>query len=67
MFAEWTSLSTIIVANSSGAQSQSVLNKFSGTAGREVAVAVVKQLASTLGLTHPAEPSILVKDEEVRL
>lgn len=66
MFAEWTSLSPIIVANSGGAQSQSVLNKFSGTAGREVAVAVVKQLASSLGLTQTAEPSSLEKDEEVR-
>lgn len=65
MFAEWTSLSPIIVANSSGAQSQSVLNKFSGTAGREVAVAVVKQLASSLGLTQPAEASTLIKDDEV--
>lgn len=65
MFAEWSSLSPIIVANSGGAQSQSVLNKFSGNAGREVAVAVVKQLVSSLGLTQPAEPSTLIKDEEV--
>lgn len=65
MFAEWTSLSPIIAANSNGAQSQSVLNKFSGPAGREVTIAVVKQLAGNLGLTQPAEPSSLTKDEEV--
>lgn len=65
MFAEWTSLSPAIAANSSGAQSQSVLNKFSGLAGREVAVAVVKQLAANLGLTQTPVPSTLIKDEEV--
>lgn len=65
MFAEWASLSPIIAANSNGAQSQSVLNKFSGPAGREVTIAVVKQLAANLGLTQPAEPSALTKDEEV--
>lgn len=66
MFAEWTSLSATIVANSSGAQSQSVLAKFAGLTGREVAVVVVKPLAANLGPTALAEPSSLVKDEEVR-
>lgn len=65
MFAEWASLSPIIIANSNGAQSQSVLNKFSGPAGREVTIAVTKQLAANLGLTQPAEPSSLTNDEEV--
>lgn len=65
MFAEWTSLSSIIVANSNGAQSQSVLTHFSGAAGKEVVVAIVKQLAGSLGLTQTPEPSSLVKDEEV--
>lgn len=65
MFAEWTSLSATILANSSGAQSQSVLAKFAGLTGREVAVVVVKPLAANLGPTALAEPSSLVKDEEV--
>lgn len=68
MYTEWISLSPIIEANSNGAQSQSVLNKFSGAAGREVAVAIVKQLANSLGLTQPAEPNSLAKtlnDDEV--
>lgn len=68
MFAEWTSMSAAIVANSSGAQSQSVLAKFAGLTGREVAVVVVKPLAANLGPTAlKAEPSSLVRDEEVRL
>lgn len=33
--------------------------------GREVTIAVVKQLASNLGITQNAEPSHFIKDEEV--
>lgn len=69
MYTEWISLSHVIEANSNGAQSQSVLNKFSGQAGREVAVAIVKQLAGSLGLTQPVEGSSLTKtlnDDEVK-
>ncbi|XP_046806329.1 ral GTPase-activating protein subunit beta isoform X7 [Lucilia cuprina] len=65
MYGEWVSLSAQISANSCGAQSYSVLNKFPASAGREVAVSVVKQLATNLGITQNAEPSHLVKDEEV--
>ncbi|KAM7352661.1 ral GTPase-activating protein subunit beta isoform 4-T4 [Cochliomyia hominivorax] len=65
MYGEWVSLSSQISANSCGAQSYSVLNKFPASAGREVAVSVVKQLATNLGITQNAEPSHLVKDEEV--
>ncbi|XP_065357088.1 ral GTPase-activating protein subunit beta isoform X5 [Calliphora vicina] len=65
MYGEWVSLSAQISANSGGAQSYSVLNKFPASAGREVAVSVVKQLATNLGITQNAEPSHLVKDEEV--
>lgn len=66
MYTEWISLSPIIEANSNGAQS--VLNKFSGAAGREVSIAIVKQLANSLGLKQPAEPNSLAKtlnDDEV--
>ncbi|XP_055857716.1 ral GTPase-activating protein subunit beta isoform X13 [Episyrphus balteatus] len=65
MYSEWASLSSTIASNSAEAQSSSVLNKFPASAGKEVAVSVVKQLASNLGITQNAEPSHLVKDEEV--
>lgn len=65
MYNEWTSLTSVISTNSAEAQKQSVLNKFSGLAGREVAIAVVKQLAGNLGITQPAEPSSLENDQEV--
>jgi len=65
MYSEWASLSAQISANSCGAQCFSVLNKFPASAGREVVVSVVKQLGTNLGITQNAEPSHLVKDEEV--
>lgn len=64
MYSEWASLSAIIAENSSG-EPKSVLDKFSGPAGREVAIAVVKQLAGNLGISQPAEPSALDSDQEV--
>ncbi|XP_016937035.3 ral GTPase-activating protein subunit beta isoform X12 [Drosophila suzukii] len=66
MYSEWASLSAQISANSCGAQCFSVLNKFPASAGREVVVSVVKQLGTNLGITQNAEPSHLVKDEEVK-
>ncbi|KAH8275078.1 hypothetical protein KR018_007678 [Drosophila ironensis] len=66
MYSEWASLSAQITANSYGAQGFSVLNKFPASAGREVVVSVVKQLGTNLGITQNAEPSHLVKDEEVK-
>ncbi|XP_067623767.1 ral GTPase-activating protein subunit beta isoform X9 [Eurosta solidaginis] len=65
MYSEWVSLSSQISADSCAAQSSSVLNKFPASAGREVTVSVVRQLASNLGITQNAEPSHLVRDEEV--
>lgn len=65
MYSEWASLSAQISANSCGAQCFSVLNKFPASAGREVVISVVKQLGTNLGITQNAEPSHLVKDEEV--
>ncbi|XP_059617508.1 ral GTPase-activating protein subunit beta isoform X3 [Phlebotomus argentipes] len=64
MYTEWASLSPVIASNSCSAQN-CVLNKFQGSAGKEVAVAIVKQLASNLGISQPAEPSNLVTDQEV--
>lgn len=66
MYSEWTSLSEIIAANCNGS-SNTVLNKFSTVAGREVSQAVVKQLAANLSFTQSPEPSILVTDDEVNL
>ena len=40
MYTEWASLTPAITSNVNGAQSQSVLTKFSGNSGRDVAVAV---------------------------
>ncbi|GAB0089243.1 ral GTPase-activating protein subunit beta [Sergentomyia squamirostris] len=64
MYTEWASLSPVIASNSCSAQN-CVLNKFQGSAGKEVAVAIVKQLASNLGISQPAEPSNLITDQEV--
>jgi hypothetical protein len=65
MYNDWASLAPLIQNNSSGAQSQSVLGKFTGPTGKDVAIAVVKQLSATLGITQPAEPSSLQTDQEV--
>lgn len=64
MYSEWASLSPVIAANSNNS-ANTVLNKFSAVAGKEVSQAVVKQLAANLGITQSPEPSILVTDEEV--
>lgn len=64
MYSEWASLSSIIQHGNE--ESQSVLAKFPVAAGKEVAMAVVKQLASNLGLTQAAEPSPLANDRDVQ-
>ncbi|XP_055299230.1 ral GTPase-activating protein subunit beta isoform X15 [Sitodiplosis mosellana] len=64
MYSEWASLSPVIAGNSNNS-ANTVLNKFSAIAGKEVSQAVVKQLAANLGITQSPEPSILVTDEEV--
>ncbi|XP_049281272.1 ral GTPase-activating protein subunit beta isoform X3 [Anopheles funestus] len=66
MYSEWASLYPIIAENITNAQSQSVLGKFSIVGGRDVAAVVIKQLASTLGITNNAEPSNLHTDQEVQ-
>lgn len=63
MYSEWASLTTLVQHGNE--ESQSVLAKFPMSAGKDVAVAVVKQLASNLGLTQAAEPSPLTTDKEV--
>lgn len=63
MYSEWTSLSLMV--QGCGDERQSVLEKFGIAISKEVTVGVVKQLASNLGLTQPAEPSPLTTDKEV--
>lgn len=67
MYSEWASLYPVIAENINNAQTQSVLGKFSTVGGRDVAAVVIKQLASTLGITNNAEPSNLHTDQEVRI
>ena len=64
MYSEWASLSTLIQQGSE--DSQSVLEKFSPGVGREVALSIVRQLASSLGIAHAAEPSPLNTDREIQ-
>lgn len=64
MYSEWASLSVLIQRGSE--ESQSVLEKFSPVAGREVALSIVRQLATSLGITQAAEPSPLTTDKEVQ-
>ncbi|XP_053677256.1 ral GTPase-activating protein subunit beta isoform X2 [Anopheles nili] len=66
MYSEWASLVPIISENINNAQTQSVLGKFSIVGGRDVAAVVIKQLASSLGITNNAEPSNLHTDQEVQ-
>ncbi|XP_040166073.1 ral GTPase-activating protein subunit beta isoform X6 [Anopheles arabiensis] len=66
MYSEWASLYPVIAENINNAQTQSVLGKFSTVGGRDVAAVVIKQLASTLGITNNAEPSNLHTDQEVQ-
>lgn len=63
MYSEWASLSPMI--QNGNEDSHSVLDKFGVGIGKDVAVGVVKQLASNLGITQAAEPSPLTTDSEV--
>lgn len=64
MYSEWASLSVLVQQGSE--ESQSVLEKFSPIAGKEVALSVVRQLATNLGITQAAEASLLCTDKEVQ-
>ncbi|KAF7994357.1 hypothetical protein HCN44_003829 [Aphidius gifuensis] len=64
MYSEWASLSSLIQRGSD--ESRSVLDKFSAGAGREVALSIVRQLSSNLGISQAAEPSTLNTDKEVQ-
>lgn len=64
MYWEWASLSPRLL--NSTEEGHSVLEKFPGNAGKEVALAVIRQLASNLGISQPPQPSNLVTDREVQ-
>lgn len=66
MYSEWASLTNLIQTGNE--ESQSVLGRFPMAVGKEVAMAVVKQLALNLGinLSQPAEPSSMQTDREVQ-
>lgn len=63
MYSEWASLSPLIQNGSE--ESHSVLEKFGVGTGKDLALGVVKQLSSNLGITQAAEPSPLNTDREV--
>lgn len=65
MYSQWASLAPIIDQNINGSQSKSVLNKFSISCGKDVALTVIKQIASTYSVAQPTEPSPLTTDQEV--
>ncbi|CAB3365599.1 Hypothetical predicted protein [Cloeon dipterum] len=65
MYSEWASLSPQIQNGSN--ENLSVLGKLPSAVGKEVAISVVKNLVTNLGLTtQPAEPSSLSSDKEVQ-
>ncbi|XP_063707016.1 ral GTPase-activating protein subunit beta isoform X2 [Culicoides brevitarsis] len=65
MYSQWASLAPVIDQNVNGSQSKSVLNKFSMSCGKDVALTVIKQIASTFSVAQPTEPSPLTTDQEV--
>ncbi|XP_046680687.1 ral GTPase-activating protein subunit beta isoform X3 [Homalodisca vitripennis] len=64
MYSEWASLSSVVTSGA-GVDSTSVLLKLPSSAGRDVALCVVRQLAANLGIAQAAEPSSLSTDKEV--
>lgn len=65
MYSEWASLSNAVTSGAS-VDSSSVLLKFPASAGRDVTLSVVRQLAANLGIAQAAEPSSLSTDKEVQ-
>ncbi|XP_073971038.1 ral GTPase-activating protein subunit beta isoform X3 [Rhodnius prolixus] len=63
MYSEWASLANIVRDERS--ERESVLTKFSPDTGKEVAVSVVRELSSTIGLTQAPSPSRLVTHRDV--
>lgn len=65
MYGEWASLSSVIQHGNT--ENQSVLAKLPVAVGKEVAVSVVKNLVTNLGITsQSAEPSALTNDRDVQ-
>ncbi|XP_034250605.1 ral GTPase-activating protein subunit beta isoform X1 [Thrips palmi] len=64
MYREWASLSPRLLNGSE--EGHSVLEKFPGNAGKDVALAIIRQLASNVGISQPPQPSNLITDREVQ-
>ena len=64
MYSEWIS---VPATRNAEEKRWSVLHTLPGNAGRDVVIAVIKPLASNLGISTPScDPSILVSDKEVQ-
>lgn len=63
MYGEWTSLTSIIQNNIQ--EGTSVLDKLDTNIGKDVALQVVRQLATNLGIAQAAEPSPLTTDRYI--
>ncbi|XP_066907486.1 ral GTPase-activating protein subunit beta isoform X3 [Halyomorpha halys] len=63
MYSEWASLTNVVRNESS--DRESVLSKFPTETGKEVALSVVKQLISNIGITQAPGPSPLATDRDV--
>ncbi|KAE8751950.1 hypothetical protein FOCC_FOCC001427 [Frankliniella occidentalis] len=64
MYREWASLSSRLLNGSE--EGHSVLEKFPGNAGKDVSLAIIRQLASNVGISQPPQPSNLITDREVQ-
>ncbi|KAF6206119.1 hypothetical protein GE061_017344 [Apolygus lucorum] len=62
MYSEWASLASIVRHETS--DKDSVLSKFPDS-GKDVAMSIVKELASNIGLTQAPAPSNLATDRDV--
>lgn len=67
MYSKWASLTSKVYSRSccENLEEKSVLCKFSPAGGKQLAVIIVKQLASSLGITQAAEPSNLSSEKEI--
>ena len=67
MYSKWASLTSKVYSQNcwENLEEESVLNKFSVAGGKQLAVIIVKQLASNLGIAHSAEPSNLTTEKEI--
>jgi hypothetical protein len=63
MYCEWASLASVV--RNEASENESVLAGFPAETGKDVALAVVKQLTTNIGISQPPSPSHLVTDRQV--